>query len=203
MKSQKQQWATFIAHSKSVIFVSVDTQLKIIDHNNYFAELLQTGSAAQGKSLLHFLMPESINITTNFKKVEETFAKVVFKAGNGLPTPLHCSFFSGDQETIIFGEKPVFTHDEIMQKISILNNELVNVTRDLQKKNRELEYANSTIKTLRGILPICSFCKGIRNDQGYWKKLEEYVSDETEAQFSHSICPQCLEENYPEVFDDD
>jgi hypothetical protein len=56
------------------------------------------------------------------------------------------------------------------------------------------------IETLRGIVPICSFCKQIRDDKGYWNKVEAYVAEHTEAQFSHSICPSCLEEHYPEGF---
>jgi hypothetical protein len=54
------------------------------------------------------------------------------------------------------------------------------------------------IETLRGIVPICSYCKQIRDDKGYWNRVEEYVEEHTEAQFSHSICPSCLEEHYPE-----
>jgi len=54
------------------------------------------------------------------------------------------------------------------------------------------------IETLRGIVPICSYCKQIRDDKGYWNRVEEYVAEHTEAQFSHSICPSCLEKHYPE-----
>lgn len=56
------------------------------------------------------------------------------------------------------------------------------------------------IETLRGIVPICSFCKQIRDDQGYWNKVEAYVSKHTDAQFSHSICPECAEEHYPKEY---
>jgi PAS domain S-box-containing protein len=57
-----------------------------------------------------------------------------------------------------------------------------------------LKRANETeIKQLRGFLPICAYCKKIRDDEGYWNQLEKYVSDHSEAQFSHGICPACLE----------
>jgi len=49
------------------------------------------------------------------------------------------------------------------------------------------------IKTLRGLLPICAWCKKVRDDSGYWNQLEEYVSDHTQAEFSHGICPECRE----------
>jgi hypothetical protein len=56
------------------------------------------------------------------------------------------------------------------------------------------------LKTLRGLLPICSHCKGIRNDDGYWQSVEDYVVANTEADFSHGICPTCLKQHYPKVF---
>jgi len=66
----------------------------------------------------------------------------------------------------------------------------------------ELRQALEQIKTLKGILPICSFCNCIRNDQGAWDKLEAYVSRHSEASFSHSICPDCMRKHYPEESED-
>ena len=61
----------------------------------------------------------------------------------------------------------------------------------------ELEEALSNVKQLSGLLPICANCKKIRDDQGYWKQLESYISDHSEVQFSHSICQECAEKLYP------
>ena len=72
---------------------------------------------------------------------------------------------------------------------------------EIETKNNELEKAFEEIKMLRGIVPICSFCKKIRDDEGFWQQVEEYMSAHSEVQFSHSVCPQCLEENYPEFAD--
>ena len=60
-----------------------------------------------------------------------------------------------------------------------------------EKLIAELQDALAEIKTLSGILPICSYCKKIRNDEGYWNQLESFISKHTEAQFSHGICPDC------------
>ncbi|MDC7220301.1 MAG: hypothetical protein PQJ59_10190 [Spirochaetales bacterium] len=68
----------------------------------------------------------------------------------------------------------------------------------LQEKNRALERADNEIKQLRGIIPICSYCKNIRDDEGYWEKVEEYLSRHSEAQFSHGICPDCAAKYFPE-----
>lgn len=62
---------------------------------------------------------------------------------------------------------------------------------------KELNEALSEIKTLRGILPICSYCKKIRNDQGYWDQIEEYMETHTEIKFSHGICQECAEKYFP------
>jgi hypothetical protein len=62
-----------------------------------------------------------------------------------------------------------------------------------------LEKALRQVKTLRGILPICSFCKKIRGDKGYWDQVEVYVTQHTDADFSHSICPDCMAKHYPGI----
>lgn len=56
-----------------------------------------------------------------------------------------------------------------------------------------LTAAMTNIKTLKGMLPICGYCKSIRDDSNYWHQLEEYVSEHSDAEFSHGICPSCLE----------
>ena len=61
----------------------------------------------------------------------------------------------------------------------------------------ELRNALTHIKTLRGLLPICAACKKIRDNHGYWKQIEEYISDHSDAKFSHGICPECRQKLYP------
>jgi len=61
----------------------------------------------------------------------------------------------------------------------------------LAQRVRQLEEALSRVKTLQGLLPICSYCKKIRDDRNYWQQVEGYISDHSEAQFSHGICPEC------------
>jgi PAS domain S-box-containing protein len=62
----------------------------------------------------------------------------------------------------------------------------------------QLQEALATVKTLRELLPICAWCNNVRNDQGYWKKLESYFADHLDVSFTHSICPDCLAKNLPE-----
>ncbi len=62
----------------------------------------------------------------------------------------------------------------------------------------ELQEAMSEVKTLSGLLPICSSCKKIRNDEGYWEGIEKFISERSEAEFSHGICPNCRKKLFPE-----
>lgn len=69
----------------------------------------------------------------------------------------------------------------------------------LAKSNAELHKALNEIKILKRILPVCSFCKKIRNDVGEWENLESYLDDNSNASVSHGICPGCMARHYPEV----
>jgi hypothetical protein len=62
---------------------------------------------------------------------------------------------------------------------------------------KELQTAMANIKTLSGFLPICAHCKNIRDDKGYWLSVEEYVRTHADVDFSHGICPRCLEKHFP------
>lgn len=67
----------------------------------------------------------------------------------------------------------------------------------------EQQKAYEEVKILRGFLPICASCKKIRDDEGYWNQIEVYIRDHSEAEFSHSICPDCARKLYPEFYGDE
>jgi hypothetical protein len=69
----------------------------------------------------------------------------------------------------------------------------------LQIDKQKLEKALQDIKTLRGLIPICSYCKSIRDDSGFWNQLEKYIINNSEAELSHGICPDCAEKICPEL----
>lgn len=81
-------------------------------------------------------------------------------------------------------------------------------TADLQEElvrrrraQEELQGALQSVKTLSGLLPICASCKKIRDDSGYWTQVERYLTEHTQAQFSHGLCPECFSHLYPEIAD--
>jgi len=74
--------------------------------------------------------------------------------------------------------------------------ELIYMNTILGEKNKNLSDYFGEIKLLRGIIPICAGCKKMRDDKGYWKQVEEYIQDRSEAKFTHGMCDDCLEEHY-------
>lgn len=67
-----------------------------------------------------------------------------------------------------------------------------------QRLMTELRMTLDHVKQLQGMLPICAICKNIRDDQGYWSGVETYISKHLDVEFSHGVCPDCLEKHYPE-----
>jgi len=101
-------------------------------------------------------------------------------------------------------------HNEELQKmndqLTASNLELKNEIQERKKAEEEkekliieLRESLARIKTLNGLLPICAWCKKIRDDAGYWQQLESYIGKHSSAEFSHSICPECLEKHFGDI----
>jgi hypothetical protein len=73
-------------------------------------------------------------------------------------------------------------------------------TAELMRANQSLRQALDEVQTLSGLLPICTTCKKIRDDHGYWQGVEDYIRTHSQADFTHGICPDCLAKSYPEVY---
>ena len=76
---------------------------------------------------------------------------------------------------------------------------VVRLQERLANKVAELQATIDTARQLRGLLPICSYCKRIRNDQNYWERVEVYVTQHSDAKFTHGICPTCLDAVHAEI----
>ncbi len=95
------------------------------------------------------------------------------------------------------------TRAELMQAIAELEKARGELESRVAERTRELQESIDRMEVMRGLLPICASCKKIRDDQGYWKQLEHFISEHSEARFSHSICPDCAVRLYGKVFDED
>jgi CheY-like chemotaxis protein len=86
-----------------------------------------------------------------------------------------------------------FDKTELLARVGI-GKQMVQLQQALTERVAELGEALLSVKQLGGLLPICSYCKKIRDDQNYWQQVESYVGKHSDAKFSHSICPQCYED---------
>jgi sigma-B regulation protein RsbU (phosphoserine phosphatase) len=85
-----------------------------------------------------------------------------------------------------------FHHAELRARVHV-GMRVLDLQYRLAQRVQQLEMALKQVKHLHGLLPICMYCKKIRNDEDYWQQVETYISDHTEAEFSHGICPECYE----------
>lgn len=69
-----------------------------------------------------------------------------------------------------------------------------------EKLINNLQETLNEVKTLRGLIPICAWCKKIRDDKGFWNKVESYLKKHSEVNFTHRICPDCAQKHYPDLF---
>ncbi len=148
-----------------------------------------------GKTFLDVICPEEIekirgqlvNIIDEKRPIEDMECWVNHKEGGRV-----CLIFNGipvlDEVGNLIGYRGV-AKDITQQK---------HAEEEREKLIAELEAAISKIKALGGLIPICASCKKIRDDKGYWNKLEAYIENHSEAEFSHGICPECASELYPE-----
>jgi DNA-binding response OmpR family regulator len=105
-------------------------------------------------------------------------------------------FESGADDYLV---KP-FDKDELYARLKV-GARVVELQSSLAGQVKELEESLSRVKLLQGLLPICTYCKKIRNDKNYWEQVEGYLSKHSEAQFSHGICPECYEEHLSKEID--
>jgi phosphoserine phosphatase RsbU/P len=119
----------------------------------------------------------------------------------GYPTPAYLILLTAraQSEDIVQGlnagaddyiTKP-FHREELRARIRC-GERVVDLQMSLAQRVRELEEALASIKRLQGLLPICSYCKKIRNDRNYWQQVESYIGEHSEAVFTHGICPECF-----------
>jgi sigma-B regulation protein RsbU (phosphoserine phosphatase) len=111
---------------------------------------------------------------------------ILLTSRNG-PTDLVAGLDAGADEYLV---KPI-DPDELRARLNA-GARIISLQQVLEHKIRELEAALRNNRMLTGLLPICAYCKSIRDDSNYWHRVEEYVTEHSDAQFSHGICPNCL-----------
>lgn len=222
-----------LEHSRILIVDDMATNLQvlgtILKENGYHTNIARNGSEAIMRAekvcpdliLLDVMMPEmdGFEACRRLKDIEKTkHIPIIFLTAKTESESVIKGFDLGAADYVL---KPfnssellarVQTHLDLKKSRDIIdqkNKDLLDKNDALTKLNNELQKALEEIKTLRGILPICSSCKRIRikdsdpRQQKSWVVLESYIHKHTEAQLSHGICPECAQRLYPDFFEED
>lgn len=194
--------AQFIRETRLLSVLILDKNLRVCACNACCVHNICQGSDFKGAYFPDLLTSESKDILPLAQETDSRNAWIDF-APEGTHTVRVNAFIIRIQPEgyMILGGELLFSNTEALEKMTLMSNELANMARDLNRKNTELQQAQAQIKTLQGIIPICMHCKEIRDDEGYWVQLEEYITTHSDAQLSHGICDKCMEKYYPVVED--
>jgi sigma-B regulation protein RsbU (phosphoserine phosphatase) len=148
-------------------------------------------------AILDWNMPgaDGPTLCRDLRKVDTLSAMyVILITSNQDQKDVVCGLESGADDYI---KKP-FDWNELRARLRI-GSRIVGLQHALAARVVDLQQALSDVKRLGGLLPICAYCKRIRDDGDYWKQIEQYLSEYSEAQFTHGICPQCLETHLEQI----
>ncbi len=190
LREEIARWRTLIEQSRDGIVV-LDQEGKVYEANSQFARML--GYTLRGVHDLHVWDWEALSskdeILVMIAEIDPKGAhfETRHRCRDGTIIDVELS----NNGAVYCGEKLIFC-----------------ICRDITERKRaekerldlinRLQDALAEIKSLRGILPICSNCKKIRNDRGSWEQIEVYIRGHSEAEFSHGLCPECMKKLYPE-----
>ena len=142
-------------------------------------------------AILDWMMPEidGLELCRRLRSRESTtHTYVILLTGRDSSPDRVTGLEAGADDYLV---KPFDIH-ELRARVNI-GVRTVSLQQQLSSKIAALEETIANVKQLKGLLPICSYCKKIRSDQDYWQQLEGYISEHSDAQFSHGVCPGCYE----------
>ena len=188
-----------IAEDDAIVAMVLKTQLELAGHS-------VAGHASNGREAVELTMtlkPDVILMDIQMPDVDGLEATRLIQ--EKCPCPVVLLSAHEEQELVerassvgaeAYLIKPPSTK-ELQRTISIAMARFADL-QALRKLNAEYQKALAQVKMLSGLLPICASCKKIRDDKGYWNAVEDFVSQHSQAQFSHGICPECAKKLYPE-----
>jgi sigma-B regulation protein RsbU (phosphoserine phosphatase) len=142
-------------------------------------------------AVIDWMMPHLDGLTI-CRRLRENAAKrstyIILLTARGEKKDIVAGLESGADDYIT---KP-FDRDELQARVNV-GLRMVSLQQSLAERVVELEAALKRVKQLQGLLPICCYCKAIRNDDNYWQRVEEYIGEHSDTRFSHGICPKCFE----------
>lgn len=188
------RYRTIVENVNDAIYIH-DLEGTIIDVNDRACQMAgYERSELIGANLAMIDSPEDTQRTAARMRQLKADGSVVFegshrhKSGTVIPVEISAKLVTGEGKGIVQG----FARDITERK---------RAEEERMKLAQSLRDAQTEVRTLSGLLPICSSCKRIRRDDGTWEQLEVYIRDRSRAEFTHSICPACTKKLYPDLFE--
>jgi PAS domain-containing protein len=183
LESQREEIESYLEKVSSIGIVLIDSARNIQDCNHGFTKIFQLKQKPVGSPLADFLILGD----SDLKQPEEIKLSCNHQSGvNGF---LHCRAVETESGYLINLQRETVKKNLLLEKLR----------RELNERIAEIEATLARVKQLEGIIPICTHCKQIRDDQDDWHKLEKYITEHSEAQFSHGICPACFEKEMKNI----
>jgi CheY-like chemotaxis protein len=154
------------------------------------AEILE-GPEAPSIAILDWMMPrmDGVEVCQRIRKNHNNpYIYLLMLTAKSQKDEIATGLDAGADDYVI---KP-FDPDELRARLKV-GQRVVELERTLEKRVKDLEAALADVKRLKSLLPICMYCKSVRDDQDYWRQIDEYIYTETGTDFSHGICPACME----------
>jgi PAS domain S-box-containing protein len=186
-------WRRLLIEESRDAIVVLDQNAKVYEANNRFAEML--GYSREEVCHLHAWDWDALLSKEQILEL----AKTVDDAGHHFETR-HRRKDGGIIDVELSNNGAVYRGQKLILCICRDISDRKRTEKEREELVKRLQDSLAEIKTLRGILPLCSFCKKVRDDEGYWEQVDIYIKKHSDVDISHGICPECLLKYYPEAY---
>jgi len=163
-------------------------EVTVVNDGNEAWKILQHGESPQ-LVLLDWMMPgmDGVEVCKKVRaKTNGPYVYIILLTAKGRKEDVVDGFDAGADDYVT---KP-FNAKELRARVKV-GERVVTLEQSLAKNIKKLKETLAQVKQLHGLLPICVYCKRIRDDKNYWQQVEKYIAEHSEVQFSHSVCPEC------------
>ncbi len=198
LRESESKYRDLVENANSII-MKIDVEARITFFNEYAEQFFGfSEEEVLGKSVLGTIVPEAESTGRDLREMVKT---IVADPGPYAENENENITKDGERVWVQWRNQALYDEEGHYAEILCVGLDITERRKARQERERlitELQEAAAEINTLSGLFPICASCKKIRDDQGYWNQIESYISEHSEAEFSHSICPDCQEKLYPD-----